>query len=139
MLLLIRMNKNRLVQNFVMRGAHFSRSKEIMERIKVKDVIGKEVRSRIPIVVLKAMLKPNVRCVIDMAGVTFISRSFADELYNLQQDYRLITFENHASGVMKMMQVVWSGRSKKRVRSTEIATTESFASIEDFSKFLLTI
>ncbi len=110
-----------------------------MSKIRVKDIIGAEVRSRIPIAALKDAIVKNECYDIDMADVTFISRSFADELYNLQQDNTQVRFINVEEDVQKMMAVVWNGRSKKRVRKQDGVKTEDLSSIEDFSKFLMTM
>ena len=101
-----------------------------MSKIRVKDIIGAEVRSRIPIAALKEAIARDGCYDIDMAEVTFISRSFADELYNLQLDH---------TNVQKMMEVVWKGRKKKRVRTQADVKTVDLTSIEDFSNFLLSI
>ena len=112
-----------------------------MERISVKDVVGTDIRSRISLNAVKALMTAGKAYVIDMEGVTFISRSVADELYNLQQDYGAVHFEHAAGFVERMMQIVWSGRSKKRVREKEDVKTLDFssASIEEFSAFLRTL
>lgn len=110
-----------------------------MKAIKVKEILGTEIRSRIPIVALQQQMDVKEECVIDMSGIIFISRSFADELYNLEQDYRNVSFVNLEDNVKKMMDVVWMGRKKKRVRSNESVTLYDLTKIEDFSKFLQTI
>lgn len=60
--------------------------------IKIKELIGSEIRSRIPITTIKSQMVESIPYIIDMEGVTFISRSFADELYNLTQDYNNVHF-----------------------------------------------
>ena len=74
-----------------------------------------------------------------MEGVTFISRSFADELYNLTQDNNNVHFLYKEENVQKMMDIVWKGRKKKRTRNTESVIMKNFTSIDEFSKFLQTI
>ena len=110
-----------------------------MSKIRVKDIIGAEVRSRIPIAALKEAIARDGCYDIDMAEVTFISRSFADELYNLQLDHTHVQFINAQGNVKKMMEVVWKGRKKKRVRTQADVKTVDLTSIEDFSNFLLSI
>ena len=81
----------------------------------------------------------SIPYIIDMEGVTFISRSFTDELYNLTQDYNNVHFLNKEENVQKMMDIVWKGRKKKRTRNTESVIMKNFTSIDEFSKFLQTI
>ena len=110
-----------------------------MERISIKDVVGTDVRSRISLDAVKALMTHGGEYVIDMEGVTSISRSVADELYNLQQDYGAVLFEHQTEFVQRMMRIVWEGRSKKRVREEEDVEMMDMTSIEDFSRYLLSI
>ena len=110
-----------------------------MERISIKDVVGTDVRSRISLEAVKALMTPGGEYVIDMEGVTSISRSVADELYNLQQDYGAVRFEHQTEFVKRMMNIVWEGRSKKRFREEEDVEMMDMTSIEDFSRYLLSI
>ena len=109
-----------------------------MERISIKDVVGTDVRSRISHDAVKALMTHGGEYVIDMEGVTSISRSVADELYNLQ-DYGAVRFEHQTEFVQRMMSIVWEGRSKKRVREEEDVEMMDMTSIEDFSRYLLSI
>jgi hypothetical protein len=108
-----------------------------MNRISIKDIISHEIRSRSSADLIRPRLTAGEDNVIDMGGVVFISRSFADELYNLQLDYVSVRFENASGDVEKMMQVVRKGRQQKRVRPTKSAPVLNLTSIEDFSDFLL--
>lgn len=107
--------------------------------IKIKELIGSEIRSRIPITTIKSQMVESIPYIIDMEGVTFISRSFTDELYNLTQDYNNVHFLHKEENVQKMMDIVWKGRKKKRTRNTESVVMKNFTSIDEFSKFLQTI
>ena len=109
-----------------------------MERISIRDVVGTDVRSRISLDAVKALMTHGGEYVIDMEGVTSISRSVADELYNLQ-DYGAVRFEHQTEFVQRMMSIVWEGRSKKRVREEEDVEMMDMTSIEDFSRYLLSI
>ncbi len=108
-----------------------------MERLSIKDVVGTDVRSRISLDAVKALMAHDGEYVIDMKGVTSIS--VADELYNLQQDYGAVRFEHQTEFVQRMMSIVWKGRSKKRVREEEDVEMMDMTSIEDFSRYLLSI
>ncbi len=110
-----------------------------MNTIIVKDVLGTEVRSRISITAIKQQIVKGERNIIDLTGIVFISRSFADELYNLEQDYNNVFFIGENENVGKMMKVVWEGRQKKRVRAEGHITIKDFSSTENFLSFLQTI
>ena len=110
-----------------------------MNRISIKDIISPEIRSRSSADLIRPRLTAGEDNIIDMDGVVFISRSFADELYNLQLDYNPVRFENTTGDVEKMMQVVWKGRSRKRVRPASSIPVKDKTSVEDFSEFLLSI
>jgi hypothetical protein len=110
-----------------------------MKVIKFKDIIGTDVRSRVCIKALNDQLFGDDHYCIDLDGVTFISRSFADELYNISNGKSNITFVNKSTDVDNMMKMVWKGRAKKRVRKSENATIENISNMEDLSKFLLSI
>jgi hypothetical protein len=110
-----------------------------MKVIKLKEILGTQVRSRVCIKALKDQLFGDNRYCIDLEGVTFISRSFADELYNLSYDNGNINFVNKSSDVEKMMKAVWDGRAKKRVRTDDKVTIENISTMEELSKFFQTI
>lgn len=110
-----------------------------MKTINIIDVIGKEVRSRNAINLIKEQYLCNEDSfIIDMKGVTFISRSFADELYNFSIEEE-VHFVNKNETVEKMLNAVWQGRKNKRVRNKENVAIEDYTNVEDFFKFLQTI
>lgn len=108
-----------------------------MNRINIKTLIGAKICFRSSADLIRPRLMAGGENVIDLEGVDFISRSFADELYNLQLDYDSVRFENAAGDVEKMMQAVWKGRSQKRVRPTGSVPVIDLTSEDDFSAFLL--
>ena len=55
-----------------------------MKTIIIKDIIGEEARSRKTAKLLLERMNGGRDFIFDMNGVKFISRSFADELYNIQ-------------------------------------------------------
>jgi len=58
----------------------------IMEKIiKLAEVISTDIRSRANAEILKNQISSGNDIMLDFEGVTFISRSFADELYNLTE------------------------------------------------------
>lgn len=110
-----------------------------MEVISIKDFIGAEVRSRSNANALRKELDNNHSHTVDMEGVTFISRSFADELYNISHDYGHINFLNRNNTVKSMMDAVWASRKKKRIRPNKEASVEEVSTMEDLSNFLMEI
>ncbi|PDP58412.1 hypothetical protein [Prevotella intermedia] len=111
-----------------------------MKTIKIYEIIGNEVRSRSSIELIRNRMPCNENYfIIDMGNVDFISRSFADELYNLHIDKKEVHFVNKSDTVEKMLDVVWKGRNTKRVRNTEEVEIEDYTNIDDFFKFLKTI
>lgn len=110
-----------------------------MNRISIKTLIGAEICFRSSADLIRPRLVAGGENVIDLKGVDFISRSFADELYNLQLDYDSVRFENAAGDVEKMMQAVWKGRGQKRVRPATSIPIIDKTSVEAFSEYLLSI
>lgn len=76
---------------------------------------------------------------IDMDGVDFISRSFADELYNLSLATHELHIVNKNDNVSRMLEVVWKGRKGERVRSLENVEIQDYKNIDDFFTFLKTL
>ena len=110
-----------------------------MKVIEVQKILGKEIRSRASICAIKERMQNKGEVCLDMKDITFISRSFADELYNLQYDYKQVHFCNQSEEVSKMMLVVWEGRKKKRERKADHTVIQDMTSIDKFVDFLQTI
>lgn len=75
---------------------------------------------------------------LDFAGVTFMSRSFADELYNIidRPKEKTFIYQNRNAVVKAMMNAVSEGRSKQRKRGIQPAEIHQFDDIESLSAFL---
>ena len=111
-----------------------------MKTIKICEIIGNDIRSRSSIERIKSQMPDDEDCFfIDMSNVHFISRSFADELYNLYIDRKGIYFVNKSENVERMLDVVWKGRASKRIRKTVDVEIENYTDIDDFLNFLKTI
>lgn len=90
----------------------------------LKDKLGIEIRTRIIIERLSEELTPNTDYLFDMSGVEFISRSAADELFNLINERGHIILVNMSSFVQKMFDAVAVGRFANRNLSiTDIPVT----------------
>lgn len=103
--------------------------------IKVKEKIGKQVTVRYNLRQLKPHLSDNT--VLDFAGVMFISRSVADELYNLKESYRGIRYENMDEHVGSMFKTVGLSRSKKREFRDIPMTVHYCPTFDDLKRALL--
>ena len=109
-----------------------------MKTIKICEIIGNDIRSRSSIERIKSQMPDDEDCFfIDMSNVHFISRSFADELYNLYIDRKGVHFVNKSDE--RMLDVVWKGRTSKRIRKTVDVEVENYTDIDDFLNFLKTI
>lgn len=101
--------------------------------------LGSEIRSRVAIEKIKSFIQIKDRVYIDMTGVTFISRSCADELYNLQIDNQNVKISNQTGEVYKMMNVVKKGRTKQRNREILDSPVQDMKNVKLFEDFLQTI
>lgn len=72
-----------------------------------------------------------------MDGITFISRSVADELCNILDEYKL-TIEGLDENVREMLQIVNDGRKSNRDYSpkVKVSTTYNCKTMEDLRKAL---
>lgn len=107
--------------------------------IKMQTELGSEIRSRAAIEKIKVFIQKERKVYIDMTGVTFISRSSADELYNIQLDYKHVEIKNQTGEVYKMMRVVEKGRTKRRNRDILDSSVQDMKNVEIFEDFLQTI
>lgn len=111
-----------------------------MNTIKFKNIFGSEIRSRNAIDAIVSKMKDSQDdYIFDMDRITFISRSFADELYNLKMNYGNVMFVNRSNSVCQMMDVVWKGRQTSRVREQSYVEVEDMKKIEDFKNFLMSM
>ncbi len=78
-----------------------------MKTIVIKEHVGnKDLRSRVSINCLKEALTGDNDYILDMNGIEFISRSAADELYNIVYDHKGIKIVNQAETVKQMTDIV---------------------------------
>lgn len=88
------------------------------------DLLGVDIRSRIRVGVLREALRGGDGSPVDVdfSGISFITRSVADELINVQNEYSSLGGVNFVSlndGPRTMLDVVRKGRASKRVRDEE--------------------
>jgi len=86
--------------------------------INIKSLLGCSLRSRCNAEKIRVEVKNyNGICLLDFNGVSFISRSFSDELCNIMDDYPSVKLINEEEAVSKMINIVLI--SRKRVRKRE--------------------
>lgn len=106
-----------------------------MKTIIIKDIIGAEARSRKTAKLLLEKMNDGRDFILDMNGVKFISRSFADELYNIQEVVGKIMFINTSDEVGKMLAVVKTGRSQTRQRKESDTETCTLSDMDSLFRF----
>ena len=108
------------------------------EMIKLYDLFGTEIRSRSNTDVLREKILDCNISIIDLSQITFISRSFADELCNLSESDNIKIY--NAKGIVKnMLSIVSESRKNKRIRRTDNAEMKEFSDFKSLSNFLATI
>ena len=86
--------------------------------ILISKTLGCDICSRSNVERMKESMSNNHSYVFDMQNVTFISRSVADEFYNLAH-YFTVKFINKSEFVDNMLKVVAESRHKHRQRNTK--------------------
>lgn len=79
---------------------------------KIADLISTDIRSRANADIIRSAIdgiKENI--VLDFSGVTFVSRSFTDELYNVMKENKNISLVNMSDFVKSMLEAVTKGRN----------------------------
>ena len=112
-----------------------------MERtFKIAELISTDIRTRANADIIRSAVN-GVKCdiILDFIGVTFISRSFADELYNVMDEYKNITLTNEEKVVKSMLDAVSQSRRSKRNPIEDNAEMRKFDDMASLSSFLSTI
>lgn len=106
-----------------------------MNRIVIKNICGTEVLSRSNVRKLYDIVDDTTAS-IDMSGVSFVSRSAADELCNLTAKHPQLRLEGSSDDVNTMLDVVRKGRARTRVldSNAKISTTVNCKTMDDLKK-----
>ena len=108
--------------------------------LKIATLISTDIRSRANANKIRAAIQGvNNRFVLDFSGVVFISRSFADELYNVEEEHGNIMVVNVTGTVQAMLDAVSNGRKHKRMVTNSDAEVKEFNDMASLSAFLATI
>lgn len=104
--------------------------------IKIAERIGTEISTRRMVELFERDLSHDDEYLFDMSGVSFISRSAADEIYNIAYcDYHVV-LANMEPFVKKMMDVVSVGRFSPRKHDDERLKVIHCKDVETLSKLL---
>ncbi len=98
------------------------------------------IRSRAP--ELRSCINENAKEVIlDFEGISFMSRSFTDELCNIIDDNKDIIFEyvNLSHDIEAMITKVTESRSQERKRGISNAKIYKFEDMESLSEYLISM
>lgn len=111
-----------------------------MEAIVIKpfDLFGYEIRSRSNIEKMQKEMRVESCYIIDMEGISFVSRSVADEFCNMMSIYNIV-FENMCSVVKKMIDIVRISRTEERRRKVSDANIIECKDMSSLSEVLLSI
>ena len=107
--------------------------------IKLRNLYSADLYTRSRASELRANIDEKAKEVIlDFDGIGFMSRSFADEVCNIIDDLKSISFSfiNQNEDVATMMTKVSKGRTQERNRGIENAKMYAFQDLESLSKFL---
>ncbi len=106
--------------------------------IKLYDIYHADLFSRAKAIVLADIISPEADTVIlDFEGITFMSRSFTDELYNIVIKYSDKTFGyiGRNDDICVMMEKVAEGRMRERklgIPPAQMLTFDSQSKLADF-------
>lgn len=107
---------------------------------KIADLISTDIRSRANAAIIRSAIdgiKENVA--LDFSGVTFVSRSFTDELYNVIKENKNVSLVNMSTFVKSMWEAVSKGRNSKRVLKQNKSEIREFDDMNSLATFLATI
>lgn len=106
--------------------------------LKIAEIIGTEFRTRKLVEELSAYLKIEDEYLFDMSGIELISRSAADELYNLTHKYK-VEIVHMTSFVQQMYDAVMIGRFTPRNHIDNDVTFVKCKDMSDLHKCFLMI
>ena len=109
------------------------------EIIKISALISSDVRSRSNAEIIRSAIDGiSDKVILDFSGVSFVSRSFTDELCSIVEHSKNITIDmaNMSEIVKTMIEAVKKGRENRRVRIKDDSEIKEFDDMESLSKFL---
>ena len=109
------------------------------QTIKLYDIYSADLFTRSRASELRSSIDEKAdEVTLDFEGVSFMSRSFADEVCNIIDDIpsKTFTFINQNEDVATMMTKVREGRNRERIRGVGNAKIYEFKDMESLSAFL---
>lgn len=110
------------------------------QTIKLYDIYHTDLFSRAKAKLLSDMISSDADTVIlDFEGITFMSRSFTDELYNIVTAHpnKAFTYIGRNDDLCAMMEKVADGRQRERQLGLPPAQMLSFNSLSELAEFLV--
>ena len=105
------------------------------QTIKIFDFLGAEARQRVSADKIRNEISDDKQVLLDFTDVTFISRSFADELCNIIQQTGALVL-NMQPIVKNMYDTVRKGRQRQRERTDNDGDVVTFPNSQAFMSFL---
>ncbi len=107
--------------------------------IKLQDIFGEELYTRSRATELRSIVNNDANdVVLDMKGIVFISRSFADEIWNLIDSMtdKKFSWANQIEEVKTMTSKVSESRNRERIRGIANANMLEFRDMDSLSSYL---
>lgn len=109
------------------------------QNIKLFDIYQADLFSRAKALLLKEIISPDADTVIlDFQGITFMSRSFTDELYNTVIGFpdKVFQYSHRNDDIRIMMEKVADGRTRERQLGIPPAQMFTFNNESELAEFL---
>ena len=112
-----------------------------MEKVlNISVLVSTDIRSRANANIIRSVIDGVYgKIILDFSGVTFISRSFADELYNILNEWDNVSLANESELVKSMLEAVSLSRKNKRVQNNNTSEIKEIDDMKSLESFLATI
>lgn len=112
-----------------------------MEKVlNISVLVSTDIRSRANANIIRSVIDGVYgKIILDFSGVTFISRSFADELYNILNERDNVSLANESELVKSMLEAVSLSRKNKRVQNNNTSEIKEIDDMKSLESFLATI
>lgn len=112
-----------------------------MEKVlNISVLVSTDIRSRANANIIRSVIDGvHGKIILDFSGVTFISRSFADELYNILNERDNVSLANESELVKSMLEAVSLSRKNKRVQNNNTSEIKEIDDMKSLESFLATI
>lgn len=108
-----------------------------IQTIRLADIYQADLFTRSKALQLKEFIQPDAASItLDFEGISFMSRSFADELLNILEQ-RQFTCKNQNDEIQNMLSKVSESRQQERKRGFTNAQMLKFTDMQSLSAFLV--